>query len=254
MNIEFLFIDDSFNQDTKYSSLTGILVPLDKFEIIRDDFYIRILNQFIILEKCFVLNPPSLHGKELLQWTTYENDDEKKIEIFQTVTNIVNDNSIKVYRLSWRKDEGILLFKHLDDKLMGLVFPKFMELIDKDIQGIKVIPIMDGLDTKISKIFSQFIKTLEISRRIVNNNSLTIKNSKNIYGEVFYADSKFSIFIQLVDIISYMLHCYDYKSFNKTYRSFKAKIIEVTEKIRPELIDQKYYFTESNARNIHDNN
>ena len=67
MNIEFLFIDDSFNEDTKYSSLTGILVPLDKFEIIRDDFYIRILNQFIILEKCFELNPPSLHGKELLK-------------------------------------------------------------------------------------------------------------------------------------------------------------------------------------------
>ena len=107
---------------------------------------------------------------------------------------------------------------------------------------------MDGLDINTSKVFSQFIKTLEIARRTTKNNNLTIKNSKNIYGEVFYADSKFSIFIQLVDMISYMLHCNDYKIFDKTYGAFKSKIIEVTEKIRPELVDHKYYFTKSNTR------
>lgn len=127
---------------------------------------------------------------------------------------------------------------------MGLIFPKFIELIDNDIKDIKVIPIMDGLDPKISKIFSQFIKQLEIARQITSNNNLMIKNSKNIYGEVFYADSKFSIFIQLVDMISYMLHCNDYKSFEKNYGIFKSKIIEITEKIRPELVNHKYYFTE----------
>lgn len=249
MDTQFIFIDDSFNEDTKYSSLTGILIPLDKFEKIRDDFYFRILNQFIILgDSSFNLTPVILHGKELLKGTAYQDNDEKKIEIFQIVTDIINDNSIKVYRLGWLKDKSVEIYKGLDSKLIGIIFPKFIELIDKDIQGIKVIPIMDGLDIKTSKIFSQFIKSLEILRRTMGKTNLLIKNSENIYGEVFYADSKFSIFIQLVDMISYMLHCSDYKSFDKTYSDFKGKIIEVTEKIKPELINHKYYYTESNAR------
>jgi hypothetical protein len=244
MDIQFLFIDDSLNEDTMLSSLTGILIPLDTFEKIRDDFYNRILNQFIFLgENNFNLNPPNIHGKELLKGTVFENNDEKKIEIFRTVTEIVNENSIKVYKLAWLKDEGVKIYKNLDTKLMGIIFPYFIELIDKDIQDIKVIPIMDGLDINTSKIFSQFIKTSEILGRTTNKNNLTIKNSKNIYGEVFYADSRFSVFIQLVDVISYMLHCNDYKKFDKVYGSFKSKIIEVAEKIKPELVNHKYYFT-----------
>lgn len=245
MDIQFLFIDDSFNKETKYSSLTGILIPLDKFEKIRNEFYSRILNQFIIMGKStFDLSPPIMHGKELLKGTVFENNDQKKLEIFQMVADIVNDNYIKVYRLGWLKDKRVNIFENLDPNLMGLIFPKFIELIDNDIKDIKVIPIMDGLDPKISKIFSQFIKQLEIARQITSNNNLMIKNSKNIYGEVFYADSKFSIFIQLVDMISYMLHCNEYKSFEKNYGIFKSKIIEITEKIRPELVNHKYYFTE----------
>ena len=243
MSFEFLFLDDSYNESTKFSSLTGILIPLDKFEIIRNDFYTRILNQFIILEKSFNLHPPIIHAKELLKGTLFENDDKKKIEIFQAVKDIVNDNSIQITRVCWSKKSDVSLFKHMDDRLMKLIFPKFIELIDEHLRNVKIIPIMDGLDTRVSKIFSEFMKALEISGRILNENSLTIKNSNNIYGEVFYANSKFSIFTQLVDLVSYMLHCIDYKKFEKNYGDFKIQIIDTAEKIKTDLITEKYYIT-----------
>jgi phosphopentomutase len=106
---------------------------------------------------------------------------------------------------------------------------------------------MDGLDTKTSKIFSNYIKTLEILRRTIKKSDLQIKNSENIYGEVYYADSKYSIFTQLVDMISYMLHCRDIKKFGENYSEFKGKIIEMTEKIKPDLINLNYYQTKKKA-------
>jgi hypothetical protein len=160
------------------------------------------------------------------------------------VVDIINDYSIKVYRLGWLKDKKSKLFKNLDSNLMGIIFPKFLELIDSDIKETKLIPIMDGLDNKISQIFSQYVKQLDILRQNINSNNLTIKNSQNIYGEVFYADSKFSILTQFVDMTSYMLHCKDYKDFRKNYGIFKGNIIEISERIRPELVNGKYYFTE----------
>jgi hypothetical protein len=248
MSFEFLFLDDSYNESTKYSSLTGIFIPLEKFELIRNDFYTKILNQFIILEKSFNVHPPIIHAKELLKGTRFENNDEKKIEIFRAAKDIVNDNSIQITRVCWSKKSDVSLFNNMDDKLMKLIFPKFLELVDKHLQNNKIIPIMDGLDTRVSKIFSKFMRTLDISGRIINENSLTIKNSNNIYGEVFYANSKFSIFTQLVDLVSYMLHCIDYKKFEKNYGGVKIKIIDTAEKIKTDLITEKYYITKHNAR------
>lgn len=164
-----------------------------------------------------------------------------KIDIFRQAVEIVNSFGIRVFRTGCYKNKKKSVFKNLDDKMHGIIFPYFIMSLDKYISDTKIIPIMDGVDSQISKIFSKHIQSLDILRRTSVENSMPVKNSQNIYGEVFYGDSQYSVFVQLVDLISYCMQCLDYKSIDRDLTSFKSKIITEAEKIEKHLIVNEIY-------------
>lgn len=68
MKSNFLYLDDNINRDTVYplTTLTGLLVPCEKYEKIRQAFYEAIHSQIFIKENTIRSNPLELHFNDFL--------------------------------------------------------------------------------------------------------------------------------------------------------------------------------------------
>ncbi len=95
MSVNFLFMDESCsepidNKNTVISSLTGVLVPINRYAEIRTKFY-DLLEWSIKPEPNTInLGIPELHGSELLPGE----GDEKKLEMLEGVVNLVVSNNL----------------------------------------------------------------------------------------------------------------------------------------------------------------
>ena len=58
---------------------------------------------------------------------------------------------------------------------------------------------------------------------------MSIKHSENILGEVFYADSNFSILTQLADMVSYLRNTVDISRTFKELSGFKKRLLKIAE-------------------------
>jgi hypothetical protein len=50
---------------------------------------------------------------------------------------------------------------------------------------------------------------MDLMRAAGMDKIMSIKNTENILGEVFYSDSKYSVFTQMVDIVAYLRNVTD---------------------------------------------
>lgn len=241
--LNLLFLDESFNPEINLTGLTGIMIPVEQFSEIRDSFYKLILDQFIFPDESVVnTTPPEMHAVSLLRGTPYESNDDLKFNIFNSAVKIINEHNISIIRLTTNQKKPAMALKNIDQKLMGIVFPYFIKRIDKYLKHKKMLIVMDGLDSKISSIFSQHLKIYDILRRHnkIDNDSLFARHTANILGETYYADSKYSIFTQLVDLVGYLLQCRDHKLRTKSCTEFKLRLVEICEKIDGKLLDNHH--------------
>jgi hypothetical protein len=85
VNTSFLFLDESYCEQTTISSVTGILVPIEKYAAIRNGFYSKLRDVLSIPTNVIDIGIPDLHGCELLR----EESDEVKFSAFRAVVNLI---------------------------------------------------------------------------------------------------------------------------------------------------------------------
>ena len=92
-----------------------------------------------------------------------------------------------------------------DKRLIGLNWLNILFMLESKLESELIVPVMDaGFEKNMKQMTKQFslpMKTVNVMREAGLEKGISIKNSKNIL-DVFYADSEFSIFTQLADVVS----------------------------------------------------
>ena len=204
MKLNFLFMDESYNPDIKppISSLTGILVPLEKYPTLRSKFY-EALNFEIEQDKGIInLSPPALHFSNLLR---HHENDEVRFNVLSSLVNLVVDNQLEMFRVGYYITKNIEKTFEDDKRLIGLCWFGMLSMLQSKLETEMVVPVMDaGFEKNMKQMTKQFsgtMKTLDVMRAAKFEVGVSIKHSENIL-DVFYADDKYSIFTQLADIVS----------------------------------------------------
>ena len=232
MKVNFIFMDECCSdpvdiRGTYITSLTGVLVPVQDYAVLRTQFYDLMGWSTRPDDKTINMHVPELHGKDLLPGE----DDDRKLEILDGLVDLVTNNNLQVYR------SGCYVTKFLqskfkgDENLFGHCWFSILFRLEPLIEKEMIIPIMDGLDSKMVRIYSQMIKSLDVMRSADSMPAPSIKHTENILGEVFYGDSQYSIFTQVADIISWLLHIADLSNEGKQLTPYKQSCLKISRKL-----------------------
>lgn len=258
MLVNLLFVDDSYSDHTKISSLTGVLIPVHKYNALRTQYY-QILEWIIKPnENTFNLNPPELHASKLFKGMPGI-DDKQKLKTFNDIVDFVNSNGIEVYRSGVYVTDEVTKNFTPDPEMYSFNFDNLIRLLKDKLSNEMIIPVMDKLpetnkkftykdkdyDYSLGSMISGSRMATDILRETGGAKLLTIKNTENVLGEVFYADSKYAIFIQIADMIAYLLHILDFSQINEINTDFKSKLLEIALKINQKLINSTIIALES---------
>lgn len=196
-------MDETFNHETNppISSLTGILIPLGKYPVLRSEFFKILRFEGIAKENNFNINPPELHFVDFLR----NYGDEIKFDVLWSLANLIVDNQIEIYRIGYYITKEIENTFKNDKRLIGVCWLGILFMLETKLEAELVVPVMDaGFEKNMKQMTTQLswpMKFVNVMREGGREDSLSVKNSKNIL-DVFYADSEFSIFTQLADIVS----------------------------------------------------
>ncbi len=246
-DVNFIFIEESVTDEVDIASLTALVVPLEKFENIRTEFY-KILNKILDViypnrsEEKKIDYPPILHARTFLQ-NSSENSafdfsnitDEFRIKILREVLGIIRDYNLFVIRLGYNNYKEIEQ-NIKDDKLHNTNWFGLSRTLDSIYENSILIPVMEGIDSKIVSKFSNMIWASNCLRELYPrlSNSLALKNSNNFYGSVFFTQSKYTECIQIVDIISYLLQKADYVKIKGTASEYSKSMVSTLSTLNEE--------------------
>ena len=247
MKTSFLFVDDwSSNEIDKFgttmSALTGILIPVDDYADLRHRYY-ALQRKWINLAPNTVANPPELHGSEMLK----DASDEEKLAAYSMIAKFIVENKIQIVRIGQYVTHG------LRDMLKGTelirVDPKFLNScwfhmlweLQPYYEKECIIPVMDTCNAEVVPMFSAMVRQMDIMRAADERETVSIKNSENILGEVFYADSRFAAFIQTVDVAGYLRGVVDLHRNRWAFSPFKEKVLEIAQILEPAIAIEKIF-------------
>ena len=237
MGTNLLFMDECYsepvdNVGTTISSITGLLLPIEEYDDLLKRFY-ALLRWKTNPEPNVYQFAPELHGREFLP----EEDDERKFKVLEGVVDLINDSGVRIYRVGFYVTKaGRKRMAHFGDpKMIGLCWFELLYALQSVFQDDLLIPVMDGLDAEIVRKFSQPVKSLDEFRTLGLEGSLSIKNSRNLIGEVFFADSKYSVFTQLADLASYLRNVSDRSREGKVLTPFKKQLLSLSDKLAPSI-------------------
>ena len=244
----FLFIDECLNPNLNLAALTGIFVPLDKYTLIRDEISKLVFN---VQAPQINIVPPliELHARNLLEELSNNNPnktDKGKIKILSDIVDIVNRHRLLILRISYLNHREITDFLKGDSKLYQTIFSNILGLIQKFFFDSLILPVIDGIpsckpssrkspkiDTQLIFSFAhqiRFIHHMRCNKNIKKGHSLD--NFINIAEPVF-VDSYYSTLIQLVDLVSYLLHQVEKTDLNpnKIKSDYQKKILNCARSI-----------------------
>jgi hypothetical protein len=111
MDVNFLFLDDCTCDETTIASLTGVLVPINKYPSIRASFY-DTLDWTIRPAEDTIGFPPELHGRDFLRGET----DDRKLQQIAQVVGFVLKHNLRIFRVGYYQTaKAKTLFKTQDD-------------------------------------------------------------------------------------------------------------------------------------------
>lgn len=232
MDVNLLFMDESCsevidNKKTVISSLTGVMVPIHRYAELRTKFY-DLLDWSIKPEPNTInMGVPELHGRDLLP----EEDDEKKLDILEGVVDLVVKNQLEIYRSGYYITNMIREHFKGDEEMLGALWLNILNTLKPKIEKEMIIPVMDGFNKSMVRRFSQLVKNMDVMRAAGHGQSISIKHSENILGEVFYADSQYSIFTQVVDLVSWLRQLSDISREGKELTTYKKKLLLIAKKL-----------------------
>lgn len=205
-------------------SLTGILIPVSENDSIRKSLY-DVINPIINQKdtngnNIIDFEIPEFHGVDFLR----DKEDDIKLDTYNKLALIVKNKKLRIYRVSYyiTKDNKEILEKN--QGWLNLCWIGILKQLETLLEHNFIIPLMDGFNNPSMKKLSGFIRDTNTARMNGFDNDIIIKNTTNIIGEVFYADSSYSLIIQIVDIISYLRHVNDLKSEGKELSKFKHQV------------------------------
>jgi hypothetical protein len=209
MSTYFLFLDDSTSPVLRNSdkarivALTGILVEIGQFNKLSEAFY-NMLKPLYVQKTSdgtdFYSKIPEVHGSDMLRNGASDNE---KIRVYSEIVNLIANYKLPIYRIGYYISNNKANDPHNECSAKSYCFSGFLFELQPIYKSAYFIPIMDGFNKDIVNIFSGSVQWLH-SYRAVGGPGLSIANSDNIIGEVFFADSKYSTLTQVVDVISYL--------------------------------------------------
>jgi hypothetical protein len=110
-----------------------------------------------------------------------------------------------------------------------------LRVLQPEYETQMLIPVMDGFNSRMVTTFSSPVKFLDIIRTNGSDEWLSLRHTENILGEVFYADSRYSIFIQVADMLSYLALVTDLYSANLPLSPSKSRLFAIAKRIPPDL-------------------
>ena len=233
-------MDDSFSEDTRISSITGVLVPFNLYAETRSKFYEIVPREEGILpdgKKFINIQPPELHGSDFL--TNFPDaDDSLRFKTFDGIVDLINSQQLEIYRVGYYITEDVKsLFDKFssDPKLQGLCWFSIISILESKLADEIIVPVMDGFSPSSVRAFSEIVKNMDFMRAAGWENIMSLKNTENIFGEVLYSDSKYSIFIQIADLVSYLRHVADFSREGLELTSFKQQLLHISEKLSPSI-------------------
>lgn len=234
MNTSFLFLDESYCEQTTISSVTGILVPIEKYAAIRNGFYSK-MRDVLSIPSTEVARIPDLHGCDFLR----EESDEVKFAAFRAIVNLIRENKIDIFRVGYYITRHIERMFRYDNRLHALSFLGILWSLSSQLEKTYIIPVMDGLDTEVAKRFSGGFRGIDQLRAMGLSGAISIAHSENILGEVFYAKREYSICEQITDVVAYLRSCSDYQREKIETTEFKQNLIEISKGLEESLIREE---------------
>ena len=242
----FLFMDESRGTETGIVALTGLLVPLDRYNDLRTRFYELMRWTVEPEERTLRLAPLELRGSSFLSWHEGA-DNDLKLRLFSDVAGLVVDERVAVYRVGYHRQKRLNTILAGEVGYLGLCWIGMLTVLQPVYAAEHLIPVMDGLDMKVAQMFSQTVRTSDVMRAVGLEESVSFENTENILGEVFYCDSRYSIFTQVADIVCYLRHISDKHAKGIVLSEFQQQLRDISELLSPVLAYEK--ITWMNIRN-----
>jgi Protein of unknown function (DUF3800) len=236
MQTYFLFLDDSVSpivrdDGAKIVSLTGLLVEISIFNSLRESFY-NILKPFFFKKMedgtNFYDKVPEIHGSNMLRDNA---TDEEKIRVYSEIASLVESKSVPIYRIGYymAKDKSKQPNNERDGK--SLCFSSFLHVLQPIYESAYLIPIMDAFNQDVVNSLSGSVQWVH-GYRSIGGKGLSLSNSENIIGDVFFTDSKFSSLTQVVDVIAYLRCINDQFQEGVPLTNFKLKVHDTNNLLR----------------------
>ena len=142
----------------------------------------------------------------------------------QSIINVPVNIGFHIYRIGYYITPQFRKLFAADSKALGICWISLLSIIQDEFRNSLLIPVMDGLNQDCVDKFSGMMQGFNIASAAGFKDSISISNTDNIIGEVFFADSKYSILTQIVDIISYLRCVNDQFCENNVFSPFKTDL------------------------------
>ncbi len=238
--MKFLFMDETYNEETKppITSLTGLLVPAESYSQLRKDLY-QTINEIVKPTSNRInLSPPELHFNNFLPSIP----DDDKFRILHSIVQTLVTNHVRVLRVGYYRTRQIVeLFSKGEGKshkLIELCWFGMQLVLGAELEAGLVVPVLDaGFSEAFQKIvakFSQPVRDADIMTAIGLQDSVSISSPDNL-GEVLYADSKYSILIQLTDVVAGLRRLTETVRVtgNPPNSKYKLRLLEIADELTP---------------------
>lgn len=237
-----LFVDECSSHQTRISSITGCRIPLQKVDDFRLEFYSKIIKRLAMNEDHLHTHLPALHGSSMLN--DYENaTDDMKIGAFSDVAELVVNADLRLYRYGQYVSSTIRDIAGSSETGEGFAYGfswmMMLSLLKPYLEDNYIIPIMDGFNEDQVRRFSQMPISLGMIRAQGNEDILTIKNSNHLLGEVYYADHRYSILTQVVDVCGYLRHVLDRERAGIINSEFLEQLLPIARKLNSIIVHEE---------------
>jgi hypothetical protein len=252
VSLAFMFLDESMDESLDLASLTGVLVPLRAYCAVRDAIC-RLVWEVLAPPPNTVPQPIELHARKLLPELDHlpkEEADGARLHVLRSTTKIVNEYGLRVHRVCYTNRAEIAAMLKGDPKLYALNFFGIQSGLQDLMETTMVLPVMDGVpgtteDKKAPSIDPSLIRAFAANVRWIHHvrhcdavsGSLSIKNAHNLAEPVF-GDSTHATFLQLVDLVSYLLLQRDRAELMPQHKmsEFKTAVLEVSQGLDTRLL------------------
>lgn len=246
-------MDECTYEPIDLAALTGVLVPLEQYATVRDAIGKVIWDAQNPPENT-VPQPIELHGRDLLSQLPFTHQiehDEACLNVLANIVGIINVHELNVIRYAYLNYSEISKIFKGDLKLYGLNFSNMLYGLQDVLETAVVLPVMDGIPSftggasKPPRIVPQLINAFARNIRYMHHSrnlgsvtaNLSVHNFHNLAEPVF-SDSRHSVCLQLVDVVSHMLLQLEKNELEpqNVRGDYQLGVIQRAERINPDLL------------------